>query len=220
MDIFGWSIAELERRAELSEGGAKNIIYGKSKNPRADTLKKIAKALGCTADDLSRGDIGEDTIANSPDIPNDTFIKSSDHILNGGMPITELDVRAGAGPGTLAEENTATNIWRVPAEVIRGYTSAPSEELKIITVYGDSMEPTLMPGQRIMVDIADRTPSPPGLFVVWDGLGLVVKRLQVIPHSDPVCVRISSDNPRYEPYERTLEEAHIQGRVIGGWRWM
>lgn len=220
MDIFGWSIAELERRAELSEGGAKNIIYGKSKNPRADTLKKIAKALGCTTNDLSRDDIGEDTIANTPDIPADAFGGSSDRILNGGMPITELDVRAGAGPGTLTEENTATHTWRVPTEVIRGYTSAPSEELKIITVYGDSMEPTLMPGQRIMVDIADRTPSPPGLFVVWDGLGLVVKRLQVIPHSDPVCVRISSDNPRYEPYERTLEEAHIQGRVIGGWRWM
>jgi hypothetical protein len=55
---------------------------------------------------------------------------------------------------------------------------------------------------------------------VWDGLGLVVKRVQVLAHSDPTRVKITSDNAKYEAYERTLAEAYIQGRVIGQWRWL
>ncbi|MGH7746171.1 MAG: S24 family peptidase, partial [Candidatus Dormibacteria bacterium] len=88
----------------------------------------------------------------------------------------------------------------------------------ILPVKGDSMEPTLRPGQRVMVDTSDQRPSPSGLFVVWDGLGSVVKRIQYVPHSDPPRVRIISDNPAGgDPYERLLEEAYIQGRVVGSW---
>jgi len=74
-----------------------------------------------------------------------------------------------------------------------------------------------VPGEKVMADVGDRSPSPPGIFVLWDGLGIVLKRVEYIPFSDPPTVRISSDNQRYEPYERTLEEAHILARVIGRW---
>jgi phage repressor protein C with HTH and peptisase S24 domain len=83
---------------------------------------------------------------------------------------------------------------------------------------GDSNVPSLNPGEKVIVNPADKVPSPPGFFVVWDGLALVLKRVEYVPHSDPPRVRISSDNPRYQPYERTLEEAYIQGRVIGSWQ--
>ena len=139
------------------------------------------------------------------------------------MRIEELDVRASAGSGSsgLTDENSRTvAAWQIPNEIVRGYTTAPAAELRIITVLGDSMEPALLPGQRVLVDTADRRPSPPGVFVVWDGLGLVVKRVQLLPHTDPPRVKITSDNQNYEPYERTLDEAYIQGRVIGQWRWL
>ena len=57
------------------------------------------------------------------------------------------------------------------------------------------------------------------MFVVWDGLGLVVKRVEHLPFTDPPRVRITSDNPRYRPYEVALGEAEIRGRVIGRWKW-
>ena len=140
------------------------------------------------------------------------------------MRIEELDVRASAGSGSssgLTDESSRTvAAWQIPNEIIRSYTTAPAAELRIITVLGDSMEPTLLPGQRVLVDTADRRPSPPGVFVVWDGLGLVVKRVQLLPHTDPPRVKITSDNQNYEAYERTLDEAYIQGRVIGQWRWL
>lgn len=138
----------------------------------------------------------------------------------GTLKIEELDVRASAGDGLTGDNERVIGAWQVPSEVVRFYSTAPANDLRIITVMGDSMEPTLQPGQRVLVDTGDRTPSPPGVFVVWDGLGLVVKRVQVLAHSEPTRVRISSDNPKYEAYERTLAEAYIQGRVIGQWRWL
>ena len=134
--------------------------------------------------------------------------------------IEELDVRASAGAGLTGENEKVVAEWQVPSGVVRGYSTAPASEMRIITVMGDSMEPALLPGQRVLVDTGDRKPSPPGIFVVWDGLGLVIKRVQMVPHSEPPRVKITSDNVKYESYERTLEEAYIQGRVIGQWRWL
>ena len=134
--------------------------------------------------------------------------------------LTELDVRAGAGNASIVENERIASEWQVPANLFHAQTSAPASALRIITIYGDSMEPELIAGARVVVDTTDRVPSPPGVFVVYDGLGLVIKRVEHIPHSDPPRVRLSSDNSKYLPYELTLGEAQIQGRVIGRWRWM
>lgn len=128
--------------------------------------------------------------------------------------IDELDVQAGAGGGLLAEQENVLWQWEMPHEVLPGQ----EEYLKILRVKGDSMEPTLFSGQRVVVDISDLTPSPPGVFIVWDGIGLVAKRIELLPNSDPLTVRIKSDNSQYDPYERTLDEAYIRGRVVAFWR--
>ncbi|HSE79325.1 MAG TPA: S24 family peptidase [Alphaproteobacteria bacterium] len=134
--------------------------------------------------------------------------------------LMELDLRAGAGQVSMIDSERIAAEWHIPADLFRAQTSAPLSALRIITIYGDSMEPALAAGTRVVVDTTDRTPSPPGVFVVYDGLGLVVKRLEHIARSDPARVRLTSDNPKYQPYELTIDEAQIQGRVIGRWRWM
>ncbi len=48
--------------------------------------------------------------------------------------------------------------------------------------------------------------NPPGIFVLDDGMGLVAKRLEHIPNSDPPAVRVISYNKLYPEYERTAEE--------------
>ena len=82
-------------------------------------------------------------------------------------------------------------------------------------VEGDSMLPTLHHGDIVLVDLARRAPTPPGIFVLHDGMGLVAKRLDHIPNSEPPRVRIISDNPLYAPYEGTAEEVNIIGRIRG-----
>jgi phage repressor protein C with HTH and peptisase S24 domain len=80
-------------------------------------------------------------------------------------------------------------------------------------VEGDSMMPTLHDGDIVLVDLGRRAPTPPGIFVLHDGMGLVAKRLEHIPNSDPPRVRIISDNPLYKPYEGSGDEVNIIGRI-------
>lgn len=201
----------LSQKAKLNDTAVRDILEGRSKNPRHDTLQKIAKALGC-----SLGDLTGDRPIRSPAELKDQFDTIS---------IYELEVHAGSGMGTdgdtallaTQEANAIVGIHTMPAASFREAYGISSTRIRIIPVKGNSMEPTLWPGQRVMVDIEDKTPSPPGIFVVWDGLALVLKFVEVVPNSEPLKVRISSANKNFLAYERTLDEAHINGRVVGVW---
>ena len=136
--------------------------------------------------------------------------------------ILELDVRAAAGSGLIPDGNQPEGIlgeWKIPTNLLSVYTTAATSTLRIITVYGDSMIPDFMPGARVLVDTNDQRPSPPGVFILWDGYGLVLKRLEIIPYSDPGLVRLISTNPHYGCYEQPLADITINGRVIGKWHW-
>ncbi|HUC70415.1 MAG TPA: S24 family peptidase [Stellaceae bacterium] len=108
----------------------------------------------------------------------------------------------------------------MPKDFLRAATDAAEGQIRIMTVVGDSMETTFRPYERIMVDVSDRQPSPPGIFVLFDGVGHVVKRVELVVGSNPPRVRISADNPRYSVYESALDEAGIEGRVLGKWQWV
>jgi phage repressor protein C with HTH and peptisase S24 domain len=202
MKALGYTKRSLSLAAELSESTVKKIFSNGSKSPRQDTLEALARVLGCTVSDLT----GE-TRRGLPEP------------LQRTVPIDELDVRASAGAGQIIELEGKVAEWQIPQELIRAATNSPIEGIKIISVVGDSMEPSFRPLDRVMVDTADLRPTPPGVFVVWDGLGLVVKRIEYVAHSEPPRVRIASDNSKYQAYERILGEAYIPGRVLGKWLW-
>lgn len=141
------------------------------------------------------------------------------------ITIPEYDVVTSAGPGALPELCSPEDglrpaeYWKIPRTYIAAFTEEP-DKLAIIRVAGDSMEPEYQAGDRVLIDTAHRIPSPPGIYVLWDGFGLVLKRLELLPGmEEPRRVRIMSINPAYSSYELTLEEISINGRVIGKWAW-
>jgi phage repressor protein C with HTH and peptisase S24 domain len=75
-------------------------------------------------------------------------------------------------------------LWLFPEAMVRHDRARPNE-LRMITVDGDSMDPLLSSGDRILIDTSQRVPVPPGIFVIWDGMGLVAKRVEHIPNSEP-----------------------------------
>jgi phage repressor protein C with HTH and peptisase S24 domain len=77
-----------------------------------------------------------------------------------------------------------------------------------------SMIETIFDNADILVDTSQRVPVPPGIFVIWDGMGIVAKRIDHVPHSEPPKIVIKSINPEYQTYERDGEEVNIVGRVI------
>jgi phage repressor protein C with HTH and peptisase S24 domain len=136
--------------------------------------------------------------------------------------IDELDVRPSAGGGALPEsagQETVTGRWSLPEPLVKMQTSSPASALKVISVAGDSMAPDFLPGERVLVDTSHKVPSPPGAYVLWDGFGIVLKRLEIIPNSEPPSVRLIPRNAQYATYERPLADVHIHARVIGKWTW-
>ena len=130
------------------------------------------------------------------------------------VAIPEVAVKAAAGGGTLVESEVEGAQWHFPADWVRTELRAHATDLRIITIDGDSMEPLLMPGDKVLIDTQRRSPTPPGVFVLFDGLGLVAKQVEHVPNTEPPRLAITSANPRYQRYDRTADEVSIVGRVV------
>ena len=64
----------------------------------------------------------------------------------------------------------------------------------MLSISGDSMVPLLKHDDTVMLDCSKTRPSPPGIFTLDDGVGLVAKRIEIIPNTTPQMPRISSEN--------------------------
>ncbi len=187
---------------------------------RPDTARRYTELLaiqGFTWTELLQDNQAALDLAEPPELHQPSFQNA----------IPEIDIRAGMGGGgeqvvhyvpdgnggmSAADDIRAE--WNLPEDYIRSELRVSPATARIIEVQGDSMEPTLRSGERVMVNMADARPSPPGIFALWDGYGIVVKRIEHIPNSDPPMLRISSDNSYHREYERTADEVKIIGRVV------
>ena len=231
----GQSARAVSIAAGLGPEAISNVLRERSRYPRGDTLRDLAVALECSIDWLITG---QDTRTQTQGVPH-------------AQTIPEIDVRGGMGgggesaiayvpdgTGGLMETDAVRGCWSLPDDYLRAHLRVDPRTTCIIEVQGDSMEPTLRPGDRVMIDTADRCPSPPGIFALWDGFGVVVKRIELLPnslslraehdvslraehdvslraeHDDPPTIQVQSDNPNHQPYARTAEEINIIGRVV------
>jgi hypothetical protein len=118
------------------------------------------------------------------------------------------------------KSDTRDEAWIMPASLLRAHTQAAPEKIRIFTVQENAMAPDFMPGEQVMVDLSDTRPSPPGVFVVSDGLGHIVRQCEYMPHSSPPTVRLSARGGSYEPHTLPLAKAGIVGRVIAKLQWL
>ena len=192
------------------------VYRGTPKVLSEDDRETLSEHLGCKPIDLKH----KKTPPRKPRrkaVPRESRVEPSSvaGVPEGYLAIPEIDVRASAGPGALNEGLEETKeMWFFPDPVIRHEFRAQPADLRMITIDGDSMEPLLASGDRILIDTSQRIPVPPGIFVIWDGMGLVAKRIEHEPNSEPPKVVIKSVNPEYETYERDAEEVHMIGRVV------
>lgn len=200
---LGMSVAEVAREADVNRTFVYDILRGRSQVPNLEKLGQVAKVLKVELEWLLSGKgrvQGGDPI--------------SEDYHNEFVAIQYAAVRPSMGGGTIVEaEDRPGRDFHFRRAWIRDRLRAAPSLLRVMAVQGDSMMPTLNDGDVILVDMNQRNPVPPGIFVLNDGMGLVAKRLEHVPMSDPPQVRIISDNPRYTPYECLLDEVNIVGRV-------
>ena len=125
------------------------------------------------------------------------------------------DAAASAGPGQQIDREAVVYRIAFREEWVRAVTKAPLDQLAVITVDGDSMEPTLRTGDTVLVDFRQNQPGDKdGIYVIRTGNGLQVKRVQV-ELGRPPRLTVLSDNPVYQP-QRNLgaDDVQVIGRVI------
>jgi phage repressor protein C with HTH and peptisase S24 domain len=87
------------------------------------------------------------------------------------------------------------------------------QNMSLVRVSGDSMEPTLLSGDLILVDHGRNfVDAHGGLYAVSMDHSIMIKRVQVIHTTGKL--KIISDNSRYEPIEADPLQVKVNGKVI------
>jgi transcriptional regulator with XRE-family HTH domain len=139
--------------------------------------------------------------------------------------VPELDTRAGLGGGGVParevrkegrySDPVKSEGWLFPANFVREQLHTSPARLLVLDTTGDSMVPTIMSGDRVVVDTGHKTPTPDGLYAIRDTFQcIVVKRLQLLRSARPTRVKIISDNPNHAGEEVPLNELEIVGKVL------
>jgi len=192
------SVSDCARQSGLKASFLYDILNGKSNNPSPMRLALLSPVLGISMADL----LGVE--AESIHAPaNHTAPLSV--ALNKVLTVTK---QANIGETVLQEPYYFRRRW------IEQRLKANPDDLRLAFVPDDSMEPTLHQGDLLLVDISRTAPTPSGIFILFDGLGIITKRLEHVPHSNPAEVHLIPDNTHYTAYRSPAESLRILGRVV------
>lgn len=199
----GISQAELARLIGIKQPSVFKILSGETRNPKK--ILEIATALNVDPHWLKTGE-------GDPD-PSYRIVEVSEPQKPNTVRIDILDVEASAGNGAylspteqgLLSQEFDLTFFR------QQFGRADAKHLKLITVKGDSMAPTLESGDLLYVDISENYFAADGLYVfTFDGQTFV-KRLQKVGKE----MLVISDNPTYKEWTFTQDDdVFIHGRVV------
>ena len=147
--------------------------------------------------------------------------------VSGALP--ELDMKLGAGDGAIGEVISLPTAngsiaghrvvaeWLIPIEYLRNEAKVSPNSAIIQEIKGDSMIPTYMPGDRVIIDVAQNEMTSDTVYAIsYEGVSEPqIKRLQRVPLSAPPQVVIISDNPNLKDFTVDLSQVHILGRICG-----
>lgn len=196
------------------------IVQGKVYSPRGSLLADIAAALGWTEQELRFGvaDVSSEDIAAD-------YTSRQEARRDGG--VAEWATRAGTGGGGEYhgvrrdgeyQDPVKSEVWRFPSRFLREELRATEATIAILETQGDSMEPTLRSGDRVIVDTSHKLPSPDGIYAIRDRFDfIVVKRLETVIGSQPAKIRVISDNKSHQVQE--VDAQDFQDRIVGRVVW-
>jgi len=137
--------------------------------------------------------------------------------LNDLVCVPLYNVAAAAGYGAEVPTEQVMDVLAFRREWVRAELGVDPAQLAVISVTGDSMEPTLRAGDLAVIDRRESMPAHDGLYVVRIGNGLVVKRVQLLPGGALV---LRSEHPAYQPLTIRLDETGEQIAVVGRVVWV
>jgi transcriptional regulator with XRE-family HTH domain len=207
----GMSRTELVKRSGVSKQQLSRLENGLIRL-RLDHLKPFANTLGYSPDQILLW--GRYPGTSEAQIPGEGR-GASEHVPE----LASRSEAAHSKPRTRKEgrhvERIKAEDWAFPASFITNKLQAPAKNLLVIEAEGDAMAPTIMSGDKVIIDTGRKTPSPDGLYAVRDGFdNVIIRRLQILRATHSSRVKIISDNPKHAAEEVALNELEIVGKAI------
>lgn len=195
---------KLRERKDLSRddlaamGGVhRNTIQKYETGERKLTLHvidKFAPLMGATRDDVISSQLGIDR--------------------GESVAIPECSVRVSQSGALEMSEQAQNNLWILPRRYLMDELRVPPGRLVIHEVHGDAMAPTLVAGDRVLVNLDDQHTSDAGIFLIAEGKGDTLRRLESVPGSRPPLLKLICDNSRHGTYEVPEAATRVIGRVV------
>lgn len=197
---------QLADKVGVSQQSIAKIENGETLQPRK--IKQLADVLGVTVNWLQFG-VGEPTGTGEVN----RMVNKSKHDV---YRIDVLDLTVSAGPGSYMLSDSIEVLYAIEftndhARTLFG--NRGPEEVKVMTVNGDSMSPTLNSGDRLFVDVTVRSFKTDGVYAFVFDKTFHVKRLQM----QGSRLAVLSDNPGYEKWyinEDTQDQLYIMGKAL------
>lgn len=188
LNNFDWA-----RRAGIGEGTLRGFLAGRTNNIRADILQKLARVENVAVGEM----LGEQP----PGRETSRTIKALAYYKSGDGRIV---VEADSGGTPMA--------WRMAW--VDKYLDGRADNGRIIEVTGDRITSEMEGADYACIHLKRTDPArDPGVYLVWDGTNLHLRRLQVLPNK---TIRMLSDNSRYPAIDIDAKQAQIVGRCV--WR--
>ena len=208
MTAAGVSQGQLAERVGVSQPAIQKMTSGKTSGSRK--MVEIAHALGVRPEWLSAGsgemrnDGNQEVNTYSAAVDNDVF----------RVDVLDLTVSAGPGSFMISEFVEVLHAIEFTTEHARSlFGNRAQGDVKVMTVDGDSMCPTIQSGDRLFFDVSVRSFKVDGVYAFVFGQHFHVKRLQM----QGLQLAVLSDNPAYKDWyvtEDNQDQLYIMGKAL------
>ncbi|EPZ0882247.1 MULTISPECIES: XRE family transcriptional regulator [Enterobacter cloacae complex] len=191
----------------VSQAAIQKIETGKASH--TTKLVEIANALGVMPDWLSSG---EGVMLNDGK-PGAALLTNA---ISDVFRVDVLDLTVSAGPGSfmISEFVEVLHAIEFTNEHARSlFGNRAQHDVKVMTVDGDSMCPTIQSGDRLFFDVSVRNFKVDGVYAFVFGQHFHVKRLQM----QGLQLAVLSDNPAYKDWyvtEENQDQLYIMGKAL------
>lgn len=173
--------------------------------PDAYTLIRMAAIGKCSPDWLMTGETKAAGVEFSVQA-----IERGDFVY-----VPHFDVAMSAGNGAFCDVEHVIAMRPFDVGFIRNALGIHHNELAVVSVVGNSMEPYLRSKDLAMLDLRARDVSTEGIHAIRLDGALMIKQLQRLPGK----LRVSSANTEYAPFDVDGAEEQRDFSVIGRVRW-
>ncbi|WP_367349693.1 XRE family transcriptional regulator [Sphingobium yanoikuyae] len=201
---LGLSQSELARQAGVSQATIGKLESGISSG--SSQMHKIARALQTTPDFLT-GETDDPSLGAIP-LPTPQMIAEQ----LGMTLIPEVDLDFALGGGNYVEGPVSSTLVPYRTDWLERITRGAQADVILTRGDGDSMMPTILDDDDVIVNRADRVITKQDrIWALGYGDLVAIKRVRRLASG---IFQLISDNPNVSPIEAYEDELRVIGRVI------